>query len=181
MNKKLWLAAFMTFALVGSALTVFADQDQPAAGDDGGHPQMGDGGPRGMNIEKMKDKLGLTDDQVTKLKTLFESQKDANKALRDQMKIDLDTLQQKVDSKASDGDLKKALDALSTDKKAMDANRQKMEDQARQILTPSQQAKMVLGMMEHRGKMMKNWSKNKKEGKGNKADSGDSTNAPTGN
>jgi len=189
MNKRIWLAALMAGTLVGSALTVFAQDSQPPAGgdngpqagQDGGHPGMGEGGPQGMmNLHRMKDKLGLTDDQVAKLKTLFDSQREAGKPLMDQTKIDMDTLQQKVDTKASDVDLKKALDVLSGDRKAMEANRQKMEDQLRQILTPFQQAKWVLSMRMGGGQMG-NWMQHRKDGQGGNNAGGDSGKTPGGN
>jgi Spy/CpxP family protein refolding chaperone len=204
MNKRIWLASLMAGALVGSALTVFADeaqtqlgdnggqaatdQAQPAGdnasqgGDEGGHDGWG-GGHSGMGMEKMKHKLGLTDDQVTQMKALFKSQMDSGKTLRDQMKVDMDILRQKVDAKASNSDLKSALDTLSADKKALDKSRQKMEDQVRQILTPMQQAKWVLSMQERGGQMIKNWMKHRKDGIDKDGDNagGDSGNGSAGN
>jgi Spy/CpxP family protein refolding chaperone len=193
MNKRIWLSALMAGTLVGSALTVFAQDSQPSAGDngpqageEGGHSGMGAGGPQGgmmMNPEKLKDRLGLTDVQIAQMRNLFKSQMEANQSLRDKMKIDMDTLKQKVDAKASDGDLKKVLDALSADRKTMEANRQKMEDKVRHILTPLQQAKMVLGMQARGGQMMEKWMQNHKGGKNKAGDNegGDSGNAPGGN
>jgi Spy/CpxP family protein refolding chaperone len=188
MKKKLWLVALMTTALVGTAFTLYADDAQaPAGGDD--KPGMGQGtdpGPDGGmmggdHMDKMKEKLGLSDDQAAKLKDLFKSQMEANKPLRDQMKIDMDTLQQKVDMKASDGDIKKLLDKLDSENKEMQASRDKMKDQLRSILTPTQQAKMVLGMRKMGMGMMNRWKGHngwKKDGK-----SGDdkSQPAPSGN
>ncbi len=139
MNKKMWLVGLMAAALMVPALTALA-QDNPAPGGQPGGQQGG------MNLERMKEKLGLSDDQVSKLKDLLKAQMEAGQTFRDQLKADIDVLQQKVDSKASDGDLKKALDTLVADRKAMEANRQKTEDMFREILTPLQQAKMVLGM-----------------------------------
>jgi Spy/CpxP family protein refolding chaperone len=195
MKKKIWLAGLMAATLVGAALTAYADDDQaPAGGDD--KPGMGQGMDDGMggdmmdgdHMDRMKEKLGLTDDQVSKLKDLFKSQMEANKPLRDQMKIDVDTLQQKVDMKASDGDIKKLLDKLDAEQKQMQDSREKMKDQLRSILTPTQQAKMVLGMrkmgmgMMNRWKGHNGWKKNGKGGDGNKGTgNGNSQPAPSGN
>lgn len=162
MKKKIWLAGLMAAALAGAAWTAYADDNQAPAGSDD-KPAMGqgmdpDGGMMGgEHMDKMKEKLGLTDDQASKLKDLFKNQMEANKPLRDQMKIDMDTLQQKVDMKASDGDIKKLLDKLDGEQKQMQASRDKMKDQLRSILTPTQQAKMVLGMRQMGMGMMEKW------------------------
>ncbi len=130
----------------GFALSAHADDDpggpggeKPAAMDGNGGPDGMQGGMMGGHFDKMKEKLGLSDSQASQLKDLFKKQGEDMKPLRDQMKIDMDTLQQKVDAKASDGDVKKVLDALSADRKGMDAARQKMEDSVREILSPTQQ------------------------------------------
>jgi len=151
MKNKFLLVGLFAAVLAGSSLTVQA-QDHPApAGDNGsqaGAPGVQPGGwPQGgIDLEKMKEKLALTEDQVSKLKDVLKIQMESEKSIRDQMKIDMDILQKKVDSNASEADLKKILDILAADRKAMEANRQKMEDMAREILTPLQQAKMISGM-----------------------------------
>jgi len=171
MKSRIWLAGLMAVALAGAALTTYADDDQAPAGDND-HPGMGQGMDDGMmgggHMAMMKEKLGLTDDQAAKLKDLFKGQMEANKPLRDQMKIDVDTLQQKVDMKASDGDIKKLLDKLDGEQKQMQASHEKMKDQLRSILTPTQQAKMVLGMRKMGMGMMNKWKGHhgKKDGKG---------------
>ena len=166
-------------------------QDNPAPKGDSDQPAMGggmeNGGPGGGmmgegRVDQWKEKLGLSDEQVSKLKDLFKSQMDIMKPLRDQMKIDMDTLQQKVDAKASDADLKKVLGTLSADRKNLDSARQKMEDQVRGILTPTQQAKFVLGLNNKGKQMMKKmWNQRHGKGKGPGNDSGNppsDSNAP---
>jgi Spy/CpxP family protein refolding chaperone len=165
MKRKMWLVGFMAAALVGAVWTAYADDDKPAA-DDNGKMSMDDngGGPGGMqggmmggHFDWMKKKLGLSDSQETKLKDLFKKQMEEGKPLRDQLKIDMDTLQQKVDTKASNDEVKKVLDALSADRKGMEASRQKMEDAVREILDPTQQAKFVLSMKDRGRGMMGKW------------------------
>lgn len=181
MNKNFWLVTLMTAVLAGTSLTAYA-QDDPAPKGDPDQPAMGrgmdNGGPGGGwmgggHLGKLKEKLGLTDDQISKIKDLFKSQREAMTPLKDQMKIDMAILQQKVDTKASDGDLKKLLDKLDGEQKQMQASREKMKDQMRSILTPTQQAKFVLGMKKRggmmRGKMGKGrpgWGKKGTGGKG---------------
>jgi Spy/CpxP family protein refolding chaperone len=151
MKKKFWLVGLFAAVLAGSALTVQA-QDHPApAGDNGSQAvaagaQPGGWPQGGIDLEKMKGKLALTEDQVSKLKDVLKLQMECERSIRDQMRIDMDILQKKVDSNASGADLKKILDILAADRKAMEANRQKMEDMAREILTPLQQVKMISGM-----------------------------------
>jgi Spy/CpxP family protein refolding chaperone len=202
MNKKIWLSALMAGALAGSALTVFAQDAPPPAGDNGGQtsgdnngpqggnghgrPGMGPGGPQGgmvMNPDKLKDKLGLTDDQVTQMKDLFRTQMAAGKTIQDQMKLDIDTLQQKVDAKASVAELQKSLDALAADRKAMQASRENMETQVNKILTTVQQAKLILGMQNRGGQFMQRLMNRRKMNQGNSSPDagGDSSNAPGAN
>ena len=184
MNRKIWMAGFLTAALIGAAIGVYAQDDPAPAGGDS--PAMGQGMDGGMMgggwIDKAKEKLGLTDDQASKLKDLFKSQMEANKPLRDQMKIDMDTLQQKVDLKASDADVKKLLDKLDGEQKEMQTAHEKMKDQLRSILSPTQQAKMVLGMRKMGMGMMEHWKGHhgwKKEGKDGGPKGGDGDSQPT--
>jgi Spy/CpxP family protein refolding chaperone len=171
--KGLWVGSLAVSLLAGFALAVRAEDDKPMMGGPG-------------RIERMKEKLGLSDDQVTKIKDLFKKKGQENKPLRDQVKIDMDTLQQKVDSKASDGEIKKVLDALSADRQKLESARREIEDQLKTILTPTQQAKFVLSMKERGREMMGKWMKNHKSkmNKGNDAPSdppaGDQG-SPTGN
>jgi len=177
---RLFLVGGLATAMfLGYGLAKAQDQNPPADDQGGDHPMMQnvDHGDWGKDrIEHLKDKLGLTDDQAAKLKETFKKQREANKPLRDQEKIDIDTLQQKVDSKASDSDIKDALDKLSADHKSMQAAQDNSMDKIREILTPMQQAKWVLtmrrGMMDHKwnGKKKGDWKKNK--------DGGDDADAP---
>jgi len=174
---KKWMALMSLLAVLtfGWVLAVQADDDQtapggdkPAAmGDNGGDPDGMQGSMMGGHFDWMKKKLGLSDSQATKLKDLFKKQMEEGKPLRDQMKIDMDTLQQKVDTKASNDEVKKVLDALSVDRKSMEASRQKMEDAVREILDPIQQAKFVLSMKDRGRGMMGKWKgKWQHDGKG---------------
>jgi Spy/CpxP family protein refolding chaperone len=116
-----------------------------------------------------KEKIGLTDDQVTKLKDLMKNQREETKTLADQMRVDMDTLKLKIDSKASDDTIKSLLDNLSAEKKKLQAKREDFINQAKQILTPTQQAKFLLAMKGH-GRWGRGhrggWGMNKEEGCG---------------
>ncbi len=143
------LGALSLFLMMGGVKTLHADE--PAPGDNNGPGMMekghdwGKGGPGGM----WKEKLGLTDDQVAKMKELMKKQMTETQPLRDQMKVDMDTLKLKVDAKASDDTIKILLDNLSADKKKLQAKRESFIEQAKSILTPSQQAKFLMSMKGH--------------------------------
>jgi|GEM_PF-1664140 len=170
MKKWMICASLLAGLIFGFASSAKADEGAPAGNDD--KPGMGqntgdehegmDGGAMGGRLDKMKEKLSLTDSQVSQLKTLFKKQMENNKPLRDQERIDMDTLQQEVDANASDADIKKLLDKLDGERKTLQSSREKMTDQLRTILTPSQQAKMVLGMRQKGMGMMGKWMRKHK-------------------
>ena len=164
MKRMIMSGMLLAAVLWGNAAFVGAGEQAPPAGDGPSAMDQGMGGMMGQDrLEKMKEKLGLSDDQVSKLKALFKSQRSVTKPLRDKLKSDMDDLQKKVDAKASDADLKKVLDSLSDDRKNLEAARQKMVDQIREILTPLQQAKFVLAMRERGEKMMGKWMKHHRD------------------
>jgi Spy/CpxP family protein refolding chaperone len=158
---------FIVGLFLSSVLVVRADDD-PKPGDQGG-----DAAGIGV-IAKMKDKLGLTDDQVAKLKQLGESAKAEITPLWKQMGADLKALGEKVKAKAGDDVLKPLLDSINTDRQNLDAAKNKYIDQSRTILTPTQQAKMVIyEAMKWKG-MMNKWGKGMKKGQGEEKDKGES-------
>ena len=109
----------------------------------------------------MKEKLGLTDEQAAKMRDVWKSQQETMKSLRDQERVDMALLRQKVDAKASDSEMKAALDKLSADRKAIQEAQESMTKKMRSILTPTQQAKMLLGTA-RRMEGMKGGMKDKK-------------------
>lgn len=162
---RFWIAGLMVAGLALSAV-VWAE-DKGSMGDQD-HPGMGnqmDGGMMGQgHLGMLKKKLGLTDSQADKLKDLFKKQMEENKTLRDQAKVDMDTLQLKVDSKASDDEIHKLLDKLDSEHQSLQSSREKMKAKIREILTPTQQAKMLLGMKKMG--MMGQWRQHMEMGKG---------------
>lgn len=161
-----------TTLFLGYSLAKAQDQTPPADNQSGDHPAMMDGDHGdGDRMEHLTKKLDLTDDQATKLKALFKKNMEANKPLRDQEKIDMDTLQQRVDTKASGSDIKDLLDKLLSDRKQLQAAQDNFMDKIRTILNPTQQAKWVLSM--HRGPMDGQWGGKKGDWKKHKKDGGD--------
>lgn len=102
---------------------------------------------------KMKERLGLSDDQAAKLKAAWEAEKAAVKPLREQAKEGERKLEEQVRGLASDKDIQATLDQLDAGRKAMMAERQKVESTLASVLKPSQRAKMRLFMahMKNRG------------------------------
>jgi Spy/CpxP family protein refolding chaperone len=162
--KFIGLGALVSGLFWGSILSAYADD--PATS--GGITPAPKGSDHGWNNkgwgDMWKDKFGLSEDQSQKLKDLFKKQKEETQTLVDQMKVDMDTLKLKVDSKAPDDQIKSLLDNLSAEKKELQTKREHFMDQTRTILTPTQQAKFLLekkgqrgwgghGMWGHRGQM----------------------------
>ena len=176
MKKWVVFLGLLVAWIVGIQYGAYAENNQAEDAHPGRHEDMDDGmmggGMMGDRLDRLKEKLGLTDDQAVKLKGLFKKQMEDTRSLRDQMRIDMDTLRQKVDMKTSDSEIKKLLDALSADRDKIEEGRRKMEKNLREILTPTQQAKFLMGMrargmeMMHRWKGMKGRPNKKAEGKG---------------
>lgn len=143
------LGALSLFLLLGGIQLLHADD--PSSGDNDGPSKLdkGHGWDKGGPMGMWKERMGLTDDQVTKLKDLLKDQREATKTLADQMRVDMDTLKLKIDSKAADDTIKSLLDNLSAEKKKLQAKREDFINQAKQILTPTQQAKFLLAMKDH--------------------------------
>lgn len=111
-------------------------------------------GPEGMGMkEMMKDKLDLSDEQAKQFKDMGKTHREANKAVMEKMKLDMDTLRVLVDEKASDAKLKAQLNKLKQDGKDMEAMRAKHMEAMQAILTPMQQAKFVIFKVANMGQM----------------------------
>jgi Spy/CpxP family protein refolding chaperone len=91
-----------------------------------------------------KDRLGLSDDQVNRLAQLQSEEKRQMKPLREQRVVLIAKLRNQIKNKADDAALKKTLDALADIRKAIKAGEEAFQESRFSILTPSQQAKMLL-------------------------------------
>jgi Spy/CpxP family protein refolding chaperone len=131
---------------------------------------MGAGAP-----ERWRDALELSKEQVAKLKEMGKSHLEAMKPLREAVRKDAKALKALVEKKAADADLTAAIDKLKQDREAMRAKAEEHRADMAKILSPTQQAKMVMGMagkmgeragkwMERKGKQMQG-KDDKKEGK----------------
>ncbi|HTB21972.1 MAG TPA: hypothetical protein VK914_04640 [bacterium] len=97
-------------------------------------------------FKMLQKQLGLTDDQVSQWKAAEKDQGEKAKLLADRTKADLDQLAVLVDEKASDEELKAGLKALEADHKEKMSRDEKKIETMKGILTPMQQAKLVVMM-----------------------------------
>jgi Spy/CpxP family protein refolding chaperone len=144
--KRYFSAALLT-GILAAAPIARVRADEPEA-----PPMQGSGSDAKAphwDIKKMQKHLGLSDDQATKLKAVFEAEKTALKPLWDKQKETLKKLHGQVEAKASDDEIKATLADLKAGHKAMMDQREQFQSQKADILTPTQQAKMLLREMKH--------------------------------
>jgi Spy/CpxP family protein refolding chaperone len=155
MKRLIRIAGLLAFAMGGTTMVSWAQDSGPAA--NSGAAGMNQGGSAEPSpadrIEKMKEDLGLSDDQVTQIQKLFSEQMGSIKPLRDQLKTDMETLQQKMDSMAKDPEVKEVLEKFKSDRKILEEAQAKLMDRLSAILTPTQEAKAILEM-DKRGRGM---------------------------
>jgi Spy/CpxP family protein refolding chaperone len=94
----------------------------------------------------LQKKLDLTDDQVAQWKAAEKGQGEKAKLLSDRTKADLAELAVLVDENAPDADLKAGLKSLEADHREKMAREAKKIETMKGILTPMQQAKLVVMM-----------------------------------
>lgn len=156
MNRTLSILALAALLLAPAALVRAADapapkpDDKAAAAPHAGKADKDENVGRGWAPgRRMKKRLGLTDEQAAKVEAAFKAQRDADQALFDQMKKDMETLRRQVFDKAPDADIQTTLDRLSAARKKAQASMEGVHAELASILTPTQRAKMVL--MRERG------------------------------
>jgi len=105
---------------------------------------------------KHEDGLGLSEDQKSKLNKLEEDQRAAMKPVHRKMRDLTIKLKDQIEDKAADSEIKATLEELHASRKAMMEQMQKFEHEKDSILTPTQEAKMMLWHMHpmHRGEFM---------------------------
>jgi Spy/CpxP family protein refolding chaperone len=94
-------------------------------------------------------KMDLSDGQKTKLKALHRTERDALTPLKDKQEDLAKKLRTQVDAKASDAVIQPILEELKSNQKAMRDQIEKFQTQRETILTPTQQAEMLLRFMKH--------------------------------
>jgi Spy/CpxP family protein refolding chaperone len=142
-------------AVIAAAILAAGPFAGRARADEGGE----DRGHRSEQFEKrMKERLGLSDDQAAKLKAAWKAEKETMKSLREQSKETARKLESEVRDLASEKDIQATLDQLDANRKSMAAERQKLEATTASILKPSQRAKMRL-LLARRMKRGAHWKR----------------------
>ncbi len=137
--KSMFVSGIVAGAILSIAVLSYAGDNKEG--------DKGFKGPDGsQRILRMKDKLGLTDDQVKKITVIFDVEKTGMKALLKQRGDDLKTLGEKVKTGAKDEELLPLITAVQTDNQNLMTEGKKDLDQVKEILTPTQQAKWILSM-----------------------------------
>jgi len=138
MNHK-WLMGTLTgLVLVSPLVQLRAQEEMPKNNDT--KEARSDGGDH-------HNGLGLTDDQKSKFKSIKESEMKALKPLmRKQRDLTL-KLKDQIEDNANDSDLKATLAALKSNHEAIKTQRIQFKNEKEALLTPLQQAKMVVWKM----------------------------------
>jgi Spy/CpxP family protein refolding chaperone len=139
MNRRIIVAVGL--ALLTSPIAIRAQAAEPAPAAPSGH--------------KRADKIGLTDDQKKKMDAIKASEKGEMKAVMEKRHELSQKLADQMDKNATDADLKVTLAALSSNRDAAESIEKKYRAQRQAVLTPKQQAEMVVSRMKHREKMKK--------------------------
>ncbi len=131
-SLRMILAGFLVLILLGPAGLLKAEEG-------------GDATSVNKALE-LKEKLGLTDDQVAKLKVIAESEKAEYKPLILSGLADVKILGDKLKTGASDAELNPVVDRIEATRKSVEAAKTKYIAQVRTVLNPTQQSKLVVAV-----------------------------------
>lgn len=138
--KRIMTMAAAAGLLAGALLlpaALRAEGKPEAHGDKGGKEAFG---------ERMREKLGITEEQEAKLKAARRAKRDAAAAGLAELGAATRKLQDQLEDKASEKDLSATLDKLSAARKTMRAEEEKFEATLSSILSPTQRAKLIVAM-----------------------------------
>jgi len=140
-----------TWALALSA-ALAAPMISPLWAHEMGTPMEGHGEWRGR-AEHWREALGLTEPQETKLKALREEARTALKPLRRKQRDLLIKLHDQLEDKAGDSEIKSTLAEIRSTRETLRDQAKRFIAQKDAILTPTQQAKMMMERMHRRRPM----------------------------
>jgi len=149
-NRRMMI---LSAALLGlAAAGTLQARDHKGPGD-----RKGPGGGPAWH-EKFKDlmqkRFDLSDDQQAKLKEAFEAQRKAAEPLHKELRVGLAKLRWQVEAEADSKELAATLAQLDKTRKALQSQQDKFLSSLKNILTPVQQAKMLLAHMPQGGMRM---------------------------
>ncbi len=147
---KLCGSVFLVIVVLQGPSLVFAEAP-PTTGptvtlSDGG---MGGGSPNKGRGE-WKKKLGLTDEQAQKLRTAMQSKHTATENLIQQRRQTVDQLRGELQSNAADPMIQATLAQLRGIQKSMQSVQDQFHDSLAGLLTPKQEAQLLLGLLDRR-------------------------------
>lgn len=123
-----------------------------------GARMMAGGGPGAgpfARLAMLKDELGLSDQQTSQIKGIFEALKDQNKSLREQLRDGRgDGLDALIANPSDTAGAQARLDAQLTAQRALRTNMISATSKALKVLTPEQRAKLGNLHEERRAKRM---------------------------
>lgn len=109
------------------------------------------GGRQESRLERLREKLGISDEQAAKLKAARRATRDATGMARTELKAAMRKLKDQLEDKASEKELAATLERIAAARKAQRAEAEKFEAGLGAILTPIQRAKMLVAMKRHGG------------------------------
>ena len=112
-----------------------ADKDHAKAVAESGHHRMAD---------RMKEKLGLNDEQAKKLDAAWQEHRKAVESLQEQLHKALRKVHGELEIEAPDKDIQTALDQVEKARESLRAEADKLKKNMEALLTPTQRAKMLL-------------------------------------
>ena len=95
---------------------------------------------------ELKQKLGLTDDQVSKLQAISASEKAEYTPLIQKGLADLKLLSDKIKAGAPDSEISPIIDSIEANRQAIEGAKTKYIVQVRAVLNPTQQGKVALAV-----------------------------------
>ena len=107
---------------------------EPKAAAESGHRRMAD---------RMKEKLGLNDEQAEKLDAAWQAHREAVKPLREQLHKALRKVHGQLEIEASDKDIQAALDQVEKARGSLRAEADQFKKTMEAMLTPTQREKMM--------------------------------------
>ncbi len=138
--KRAW-TTFLAFALLAGGVSAFAK----------GHDGM-----KGRMMERLKEKLELTDDQAEKLAKAFKAHRSKQEDLGDEARDARRKLARLVRDEAGDKEISAAMDRLDAAQKARLESLKEFDESLAGFLKPVQRAKLRLAagkmMGKHRGR-----------------------------
>jgi Spy/CpxP family protein refolding chaperone len=103
---------------------------------------------------KMMEKLGLSKEEAAKVQEARKKHRDTMRPLNSKRRDLMEKLEDQVEDKAKDSEISATLGQLEAAQKDIHAAQASHIAEMKTLLTPMQQAKVLLGMKRHMGKQM---------------------------